>query len=110
MTDTKTTKFAVIETGGKQYKVAEGQVITIERLDSELKAGDKVEFDKVLLIDNAGSTEVGAPYLAKKVTGEFQEEAKGKKIVGLRFRSKSNYTRRFGHRQTFAKVKITAIA
>ena len=110
MTDTKTPKFAIIETGGKQYKVIEGQVIAIERLEGELKAGDKVEFDKVILVDNAGSTELGAPYLSKKVTAEFQEETKGKKINGLRFRSKSHYSRRFGHRHTFSKVKITAIA
>ena len=110
MTDTKTSKFAVIETGGKQYKVAEGDVITIEKLDGDLSEGDTVTFDRVLLVDDGNNTELGAPTLSSKVTGELLASGKGKKLRVMRFRSKSRYTRRYGHRQPCAKVKITSLA
>ncbi|MCD8494946.1 MAG: 50S ribosomal protein L21 [Candidatus Pacebacteria bacterium] len=103
--------FAVIETGGKQYKVAEGDIITIEKLDGEFNEGDTITFDKVLLTDKNGSTTVGAPYVGgATVTSELVFQGKGKKINGIRFRAKSRYTRRFGHRQHEMKVKIKSIA
>jgi large subunit ribosomal protein L21 len=108
---TKADTFAVIETGGKQYKVTKGQIITIEKLEDTFKEGDKVTFDKVLLTDDGTATAVGVPYITGvKVTAEFQEEGKAKKLRVLRFRSKSRYTRRYGHRQPYAKVKIISLA
>lgn len=108
-------KFAVIKTGGKQYKVSVGDVLEIEKLTpedkkKEYKEGDKIIFDKVLLLDDGKDTKVGTPYLDKvTVETEFTEEGRGKKIRILRFRAKSRHHRRLGHRQTYTKIKITAI-
>ncbi len=105
-------KFAIIETGAKQYKVSEGDIIKIEKLSKteEHKEGDKITFDKVLLIDDGKDTKVGEPYLDKvKVEAKFIEEARTPKIRIMQFKSKSNYLKRKGHRQTFHKVEITKI-
>ena len=98
-------EFAVIKTGGKQYIVAPGDVIDVE-LMGDLNEGDKVEFDEVLM---KGST-VGTPTVSgAKVTGIYQGLKKGKKISILRFKSKSNFSRKVGHRQKYAQVKIDKI-
>lgn len=103
-------EFAVIKTGGKQYKVSEGDVIKIERLAKEYKKGAKVVFDKVLLYDDGKTTKIGVPYLDKaKVTGSFVEEGKAKKINVIKFKSKSRYFKKRGHRQPYNKVKIAKI-
>jgi len=103
-------KFAVIKTGGKQYKVQEGDVISIEKLDGEHKAGDKVTFDEVVLTDDGSKTTAGAPTVSgATVTAEFVETGKGKKIRIQKFKSKSNYSKVQGHRQPFTKVKITSV-
>jgi large subunit ribosomal protein L21 len=103
-------EFAVIETGGKQYKVAEGDVLTIEKLVGEYKDGDSISFDKVLLVDDGTNTTIGDPYIAKAVVeASFIEEGKAKKMNILRFKSKSRYLKQTGHRQPFAKVKIEKI-
>lgn len=105
-----TKEFAVIETGGKQYKVSEGDVLTIEKIKGEYKEGDKIAFDKVLLLDDGENTTLGAPYIEKaKVTGVFEEEGKGKKINVIRYKAKSRYFKKKGHRQPYFKVKIEAI-
>lgn len=110
MSETTSKNFAVIETGGKQYRVAVGDVITIEKLDGDFKEGDKISFDKVLLLDDGATTTVGAPYIeGAKVQALFEAEGKARKINVLRFRAKSRYTRRYGHRQPFAKVKISSL-
>jgi large subunit ribosomal protein L21 len=102
--------FAVVETGGKQYKVAEGDVLRMEKL-ADTKEGETVVFDKVLLVDTGDTTEVGAPYIAgKTVEAEHVTDGKGKKILVQKFKSKSRYTRRYGHRQPFTEVKVTKIA
>jgi large subunit ribosomal protein L21 len=102
--------FAVIETGGKQYKVAEGDVLRVELLGEQAEGGTVV-FDKVLLLDDGTSTQVGAPHVAgKKVEAEHVTDGKGKKILVQKFKSKSRYTRRYGHRQPYSEVKITKIA
>jgi len=102
--------FAVIETGGKQYKISEGDSLSIERLAVEHKEGDTVVFDKVLLIDDGKTTTVGAPYIeGAKIEAEFVEEGKGKKIHIRKFKSKSRYTRRVGHRQVYNKVKVASV-
>ena len=103
--------FAIIETGGKQYKVAKGDVLDIERLTGakgkELKEGDKVVFDKVLLLDDGKQTTVGSPYIkGKKVEATFVSEDKGKKVTGVKFKNKTGGGTRFGHRHIRTKVKL----
>lgn len=107
---TKTDTFAVIETGGKQYKVAAGDMIKIELLGDASEAGDTVVFDKVLLVDTGSDTKVGDPYVSgAKVEGKFVREGRNKKIEILRRKPKSNWMRRQGHRQSFVEVEITSI-
>ena len=102
--------FAVIETGGKQYAVSDGDCIHIELLKG-CKEGDAVSFDKVVLFDDGAETMVGAPYLSgKKVSGTVEKVGKHKKIPVIRFRAKSNYRKRYGHRQPFCQVRIDAVA
>ena len=94
----------VIETGGKQYLVEENSVIYIEKLDIE--TGKTVEFDKVLMLDG----KVGTPYVeGAKVTGKVEKHGKQKKIIVYKYRQKTNYRRRQGHRQPYTKVVITSI-
>jgi len=101
-------EFAVIETGGKQYKVSKGDVLAIEKLPGEPKEGSKITFDKVLLTDDGKDTTVGTPYVnGAKVTGTLEEEGRGKKIHVIRYKAKSRYFKKIGHRQPYMKVKIT---
>lgn len=104
-------KTAVIKTGGKQYVVSEGDVISIEKLsDKEYQAGDKVDFNEVLLSDDGSEVTLGAPAIAKAtVSGEVLEAGKGKKIDVLKYKAKSRYRVRYGHRQPFLKVKINKV-
>ncbi len=102
--------FAVIQTGGKQYKVAPGEILTIEKLPGEPKVGDKIVFDRVLLVDDGSKTLVGAPTIVGSVVSATLEEVgRGKKIVVIRYRQKSRHFKKNGHRQPFMKVKIDAI-
>lgn len=101
--------YAIVETGGKQYKVAEGDIFSIEKLNDH-KTGDAVVFDKVLLIDTGTETTVGTPYIkGASIEVELVEEGKGKKLFIQKFKSKSRYKRRLGHRQPFAKVSVKKI-
>ena len=103
-------EFAVILTGGKQYKVSVGDVIRIEKMDKEYNAGDKVVFDKVLLVDNGVDTTIGAPYiLGASVESLFQKAGKGKTVTVVKYKQKSRYLKQNGHRQPFIEVKISAI-
>jgi len=103
-------KFAVIETGGKQYKVSEGDSIKVEKLPGEHKEGDKITFDKVLLLSDGKETKIGTPYIkGAKIEAVFKEEGKNKKIMVIRFKSKSRYFKKRGHRQPFTKVEVGAI-
>ena len=102
-------KFAVIEIGGKQYKVSEGDLIKVEKFPTEYKTGDKITLDKVLLLDDEKETKIGTPYLTGKVMAEFVEEGRGQKIRIRQFKSKSNYLKRIGHRQPYNQIKITQI-
>ena len=100
--------YAIIKTGGKQYKVAEGEVIYVEKLDAE--AGDAVTFDEVLAVVADGDVKVGKPVVAgAKVTGKVEAQGKEKKILVFKYKAKSNYRRRQGHRQPFTKVVIEKI-
>ena len=103
--------FAVIETGGKQYRVAVGDTIKIEKLDGKMKEGDAVVFDKVLLVDNgADSTDIGTPYVAgAKVSGTLVEIGRNAKVVVIKYKQKSRYFKKNGHRQPYFKVKIEKI-
>jgi large subunit ribosomal protein L21 len=103
-------KIAIIETGGKQHLVTEGSVHRIEKLKGSHKAGDKLTFDKVLLVDDGSSTKVGMPYIdGAKVSAELVGEGRDKKITVIHYRQKSRYFKKAGHRQHFATVKITAL-
>ena len=100
--------YAIIKTGGKQYRVAEGDVITIEKL--EATADETVTFDEVLTVVNDGDVKVGTPLVnGAKVTGTVLEQGKAKKILVFKYKAKSNYRRRQGHRQPFTKVQIKKI-
>jgi large subunit ribosomal protein L21 len=103
-------EFAVIETGGKQYMVSVGDVLEVELLDPALKEGDKVEFDKVLMVDNGSDTTIGEPYIkGAKVKATYQGLKKGPKITIVRYQQKSNRDKRTGHRQKYAKVVIDSL-
>ncbi len=100
--------YAVIETGGKQYKVQEGDVLQVELLHAE--AGETVEINKVLMVNKDGALTVGAPYVdGAKVTLKVEENGKGKKVVVFKFKAKKNYRRKKGHRQPFTKVTVEKI-
>jgi len=102
--------FAVIKTGGKQYKVAEGDILKVEKLDN-FKEGGKMTFEEVLLVAGDKETKIGEPLVAgAKVEAEFLEEGKAKKLLVLRFKSKSNYHKIKGHRQPYTKLKISKIS
>ncbi|MBR5502730.1 MAG: 50S ribosomal protein L21 [Oscillospiraceae bacterium] len=96
--------YAVIETGGKQYKVEQGSVIYVEKLAVE--AGNEVTFEKVLLVDG----KVGTPFVkGATVTGNVVKHGKNKKITVFTYKAKKNEKRKLGHRQQYTKVEITAI-
>lgn len=101
--------YAVIETGGKQYRVAEGETLAVERLD--LKVEEKFTFDNVLLVNDNGAVVVGQPYVTgAKVTATVLEEKKDAKVRIVKFKPKTGYNRTRGHRQIYTMVKIEKIA
>ncbi len=100
-------KIAVIKTGGKQYKVQEGETIKIEKLAVE--NGQKFAFDTLLIADGA-NIEVGQPSLGEKVEGEILGTAKGEKVLVVKYKNKTRYKKTVGHRQLETSVKITKIA
>lgn len=100
--------YAIIEACGKQYKVAEGDVVFFEKLDTD--EGKKVTFDKVILVSEDGKVQIGAPYVkGVKVEGKVVSHGKGKKIIVYKMKPKKNYRRKQGHRQPYTKVEITSI-
>lgn len=100
----------VIETGGKQYRVFEGDTITVEKFGKEVKEGDTVSFDKVLFSDNGKESKFGAPYLDKvTVPATVVAVGKGKKVRVEKFKPKTGYHKVYGHRQPFIKVQIGAL-
>lgn len=100
--------YAVIETGGKQYRVQEGDVITVEKLN--VAAGEKVVFDKVLLMSDGKEVKVGTPYLTEAVTGSVVENGKGKKVIIFKYKAKKDYRKKQGHRQPYTMVKIESLS
>ncbi len=100
--------YAVIETGGKQYRVQEGDTLFVEKLDVE--AGDKVDFEKVLIVSKEGDLLAGKPYVeGAKVVANVLEQGKAKKIIVFKYKAKKNYRKKQGHRQPYTKVKIEEI-
>lgn len=106
--------FAVIKTGGKQYLVEPGKTLVVEKLSNlgkELKPGDKITFNQVLLTDDGEKAQIGTPLVSgAKVEGELIDEKKGRKVTIIKFKSKTRYRRKIGHRQIQARVKILNIA
>ena len=99
--------YAVIETGGKQYKVEQDDVLFIEKLDVE--AGETVTFDKVLAV-GGGELKIGAPYVdGATVSATVEKNGKSQKIIVYKYKPKKHYHKKQGHRQPYTKVKITAI-
>ena len=99
--------YAVIETGGKQYRVQEGDVITIEKLNAEV--GETVTFDKVLVLGEGKDVKVGAPYVDAAVTGSVVENGKGQKVIIFKYKAKKDYRKKQGHRQPYTMVKIESL-
>jgi len=104
-------EFAIIKTGGKQYVVVAGDVVTIEKLPEEVKKGDTVTFSDVLVVDNGKDTTIGTPTISgASVTGTVETVGRAKKIDVVKFMAKSRYHKRRGHRQPYVKVKIDKIS
>ncbi len=100
-------KLAIIQTGGKQYLVTEGQTLTIEKIKP---SGMQFDFNNVLLVQDGDEVQIGTPLVAgKKVTAQVLEAGKGKKISIVKFKRKVRYHKKQGHRQPFTKVKISNI-
>jgi len=100
--------YAVIETGGKQFRVQQGDVIFIEKLDANV--GDTVAVDKVLLVEKDGVVKVGTPVVAgAKAVLKVMEHGKGEKIIVFKYKPKKNYRRKQGHRQPYTKVLVEAL-
>ncbi|MCU0660672.1 MAG: 50S ribosomal protein L21 [Candidatus Pacebacteria bacterium] len=103
-------EFAVIKTGGRQYKVAVGDVLRVEKLQGEYKKGDKISFEEVLLVDNGKDTTIGMPLVkSAKVEALFESIGRAKKVDVVQYKQKSRYFKKKGHRQSYTKVKISAI-
>ena len=110
MYNTHTMEFAIIETGGKQYTVKVGDIIAVEKLSDTDKVGDKVSFDKVLLVDNGKDTTIGTPHIkGAKVSGSITEVGRHAKVIVMKYKQKSRYYKKNGHRQPFTKVKIESL-
>ncbi len=100
--------YAVIKTGGKQYRVAKDDVVTIERVAGD--AGAKIEFDQVLMVGSGAGVKVGTPIVAgAKVTAELVEQTRGPKLIAFKKRRRKNSRRKKGHRQDLSTVRITSI-
>lgn len=112
-------EFAIIQTGGKQYMVSEGDTVKIEKIKGPLtkdgfallNVGDKVTFDEVVLVDNGQDTTIGDPFIkGAKVSAEISKIDRAKKVIVIKYKAKSNFFKKRGHRQPFFEVKITKLA
>jgi large subunit ribosomal protein L21 len=100
--------YAIIESGGKQYRVEKGDVIDVELLESN--AEQKVQFKHVLFLNTGSSAKVGSPYVAKSIVhGELIQEVKGPKVIAFKYKRRKPIRRKVGHRQRYSRVKITDI-
>ncbi len=104
-----TQMYAVIQTGGKQYRVEEGTTLKIEKL--ELGEGENVEFDKVLMVQSDSATMIGQPYVETgKVTAQVVSQGRHKKIKIIKFKRRKHHMKKMGHRQYFTEIQITGIS
>ena len=100
--------YAVVKTGGKQYRVSEGQTLKVEKINAD--EGASVELDKVLMVANGDDVKVGAPYLdGSSVSATVKSHGKGKKVHIVKFRRRKHHLKRQGHRQQFTELEITGI-
>jgi len=101
--------YAIVATGGKQYRVKEGETLRVEKLSAE--AGDTVELDKVLMVGEGDDVKIGAPYLeGAKVTATVAANGRGDKVKIVKFRRRKHYRREMGHRQSYTEIEITGIS
>jgi large subunit ribosomal protein L21 len=100
--------YAIFKTGGKQYRVGTGEVLTVEKLEGE--AGATVTFDEVLLVNQGDSIRVGGDVKGSKVVGQIVEQIKGPKLIAYKYKRRKGYHRTVGHRQRLTKVKVTEIS
>ena len=101
--------YAIVETGGKQYRMSVGDRLAVEKLEAE--AGSEVTFDRVLLLGGNGTTRVGTPTVTgASVTATVEEQTRGEKIIVFKYKAKKRYRRRLGHRQSLTRLMITAIS
>ncbi len=101
--------YAVIKTGGKQYRVVQGETLRIESLDAN--EGDAIEFDQVLMVGEGADVRIGAPLVdGGKVTATVKSHGRGKKVEIIKFRRRKHHMKRMGHRQNFTEVEITGIS
>ncbi len=102
---------AVIKTGGKQYVVSQGDIVSVEKLSDEQKIGDAITFNEVLLVDNGSDTTIGTPVIKdSSVKGTVVDIGRAKKIDVIKYKAKSRYLKRRGHRQPFVSVRIDSIS
>lgn len=100
--------YAVIKTGGKQYRVYEGEILNVEKLDAQ--EGTTVEFDEVLAINDDNGLKVGTPVLeGAKVEAQVLKHGKGRKVIVFKYKAKKNYRKKQGHRQPYTQIRITKI-
>ena len=100
--------YAVIQTGGKQYRVSEGMTLKVEKINAD--EGSSIELDKVLMITNGDNVQVGTPYLeGGSVTATIKQHGKGKKVQIVKFKRRKHHLKRQGHRQQFTELEITGI-
>ncbi|EJY55953.1 50S ribosomal protein L21 [Alicyclobacillus hesperidum URH17-3-68] len=100
--------YAIVETGGKQFKVSQGDTIVVEKLEGEV--GSTVVLDKVFLVQDNGQVKVGSPLVAgAKVVAKVVEHGRGKKIIVFKYKAKKNYHKKQGHRQPYTKLTIESI-
>ncbi|HHX65324.1 MAG TPA: 50S ribosomal protein L21 [Chloroflexi bacterium] len=100
--------YAVVETGGKQYKVMVGQTVDVERLDANV--GDRVELDRVLMVSDGEDVQVGRPVVENaRIAATVLEHGRGKKVIVFKYRAKQRYRRKKGHRQEYTRLRIDEI-
>jgi large subunit ribosomal protein L21 len=100
--------YAVIESGGKQHRVSEGEVLKLEKI--EASTGDTVNFDKVLMVGEGADVKIGTPYVEGNVTAEVISHGRGDKVTIIKFQRRKHHKKQMGHRQWFTEVKITGIS
>jgi large subunit ribosomal protein L21 len=101
--------YAVVKTGGKEYRISKGDIIRIEKLEG--KVGDQITLKDILMVSQEGQIQFGSPYLSNAViTGEIIQEIKGKKVLTYKMKKRKNYRRFKGHRQTYTYLKVNDIS